>query len=419
MGNPPESRSSGHQPEPMRVLTLDSIQTLACGGVLLLVGYAVRRRVPLLTRFSIPAPVIGGLLVALAMLACRHWGLSPVRFDSTLEQPLMIAFFTGIGFNASAALLKVGGRQILLFLGLASVLAVVQNLLGIGVARAFGLPPLFGVVTGSATLAGGPATGLAFAPLFAQAGVHGARSVALANAMAGIVCGSILGSPLAALLIERLGLYPASTPPAGADALLPATTEARPDHALDPAYRALKSLAFMLLAMGIGTWISAGLGMLGWTLPGYIGAMLAGAAIRNLDDRLGWFGLSARSMELIGTTSLSLFLVVALMDLHLWDLAGLALPLLANLALQSVLVLAFCCWPLLRLMGRDYDAAVMASGFTGFMLGTTANAMACMSSLTERFGPAPRAFLVAPVVGAFLIDFSNAIVITVFVNAWS
>jgi ESS family glutamate:Na+ symporter len=147
--------------------------------------------------------------------------------------------------------------------------------------------------------------------------------------------------------------------------------------------------------------------------------MLAGAAIRNLDDRLGWFGLSARSMELIGTTSLSLFLVVALMDLHLWDLAGLALPLLANLALQSVLVLAFCCWPLLRLMGRDYDAAVMASGFTGFMLGTTANAMACMSSLTERFGPAPRAFLVAPVVGAFLIDFSNAIVITVFVNAWS
>ena len=400
------------------MLTLDPIQTLACGGLFLLVGYGIRSRVPLLARFSIPAPVIGGLLVALFMLACRQWAVIPLRFDVAFEQPLMIAFFTGIGFNASTALLRVGGRQILLFLGLASVLAITQNLLGIGMAEAFGLPPLFGVVTGSATLAGGPATGLAFAPLFAGAGVPGARSVALANAMAGIVCGSVLGSPLAALLIERLGLKPAASIQSEEDEQAPAMPEATAHRLADPACAGLKSLVFRLLAMGIGAWISEGLGLLGLTLPGYIGAMLVGALIRNIDDQLGWFGLSVRSMELIGNTSLSLFLVVALMDLHLWDLAGLAMPLLANLLLQSVLVVAFCCWPLLQLMGRDYDAAVMASGFTGFMLGTTANAMACMSSLTERYGPAPRAFLVAPVVGAFLIDFTNAIVITVFVNAW-
>ena len=403
----------------MRVLTLDSIQTLACGGLLLLVGYAIRKRVPLLMRFSIPAPVIGGLLVALAMLVCRHWGITPLQFDTSFEQPLMIAFFTVIGFNASASLLKVGGRQILMFLGLASGLAVVQNLLGIGMARAFGLPPLFGVVTGSATLAGGPATGLAFAPLFAKAGVHGARSVALANAMAGIVCGSILGSPLAALLIERLGLYPAAA--TRIDAGEPtATVATEPERRfIEPAHAGLKSLVFILIAMGIGAWISQGLGMLGLTLPSYIGAMLAGAVLRNIDDHFHWFGFSVCSMELIGNASLSLFLVVVLMDLHLWDLAGLALPLLVNLVLQSVLVVALCCWPLLQLMGRDYDAAVMASGFTGFMLGTTANAMACMSALTERFGPAPRAFLVAPVVGAFLIDFTNAVIITVFVNVWT
>lgn len=400
------------------MLTLDSIQTLACGGVLLLVGYAIRRRVPLLARFSIPAPVIGGLLVALLMLACRHWSITPIRFDTGFEQPLMIAFFTGIGFNASATLLKIGGRQILLFLGLASALAVIQNLLGVGMARAFGLPPLFGVVTGSATLAGGPATGLAFAPLFASAGVQGARSVALANAMAGIVCGSIIGAPLAAMLIERLGLYPAQATHVDAEAATAAATRSIRHRVVDPAYAGLKSLVFMLIAMGIGAWISTGLGMLGLTLPAYIGAMLAGAVIRNVDDHLGWFGLSACSMELIGNISLSLFLVMALMDLHLWDLAGMAAPLLANLALQTLLVVALCCWPLLQLMGRDYDAAVMASGFTGFMLGTTANAMACMSSLTERFGPAPRAFLVAPVVGAFLIDFTNAVIITVFVNVW-
>jgi len=405
------------------VLTLDPVQTVACGGLFLLVGYAIRARVRLLARFSIPAPVIGGLLVALAMLVCRQWELTPVRFDTTFKQPLMIAFFTGIGFNASASLLKVGGRQIVLFLGLATGLAVVQNLLGIALATAFGLPPLFGVITGSVTLAGGPATGLAFAPLFTAAGVHGAPSVALANAMAGIVFASVIGAPLATMLIERLKLRTPRSLDADGVRPEPSTVPVVITEAIvsadEHAYAALRSFVFIVLAMGIGAWISGGLGALGLTLPSYIGAMLVGALIRNADDRFGWFGLSPRSIEIIGNAALSLFLVVALMDLHLWDLAGLATPLLVILGAQSIVVMAFCCWPLLRLMGRDYDAAVMASGFVGFMLGTTANAVAVMSSLTERFGPAPRAFLVAPIVGAFLIDFTNAIVITVFLNGWS
>ena len=401
------------------MLTLDAVQTVACGGVFLLAGYAIRRRVPLLGRFSIPAPVIGGLLVALAMLACRQWGVRPVAFDTTLQQPLMIAFFTSIGFNASASLLKVGGRQIVLFLALATVLAVVQNVVGVALAKAFGLPPLFGVLTGSVTLTGGPATGLAFAPLFTEAGVHGAPSVALANAMAGIICGSVIGAPLATLLIERYRLRAPHTPDtAGDTAPTPTAAATGAGSAEAQAFAGLRSFVLVLLAMGLGAWISDGIGALGVTLPSYIGAMLVGALIRNVDDRSGWFGLSARSIEIVGNASLSLFLVVALMNLHLWDLAGLALPLLAGLAVQTVLVAGFCAWPLLRLMGRDYDAAVMAGGFAGFMLGTTANAVAVMGSLTERYGPAPRAFLVAPIVGAFLIDFTNAIVITAFVNGW-
>ncbi len=405
------------------MLTLDPVQTVACGGLFLIVGYAIRARVPLLSRFSIPAPVIGGLLVALALLACRQWNVTPVHFDTAFKQPLMIAFFTGIGFNASTSLLKVGGRQIVLLLALATGLAVVQNLVGMALATAFGLPPLFGVITGSVTLTGGPATGLAFAPLFTAAGVQGAPSVALANAMAGIVLASVIGAPLATMLIERLRL-PTPRASASADGIqegqpLPLPVATTVQSAEAQAYAGLKSFVFILLAMGIGAWISGGLGALGLTLPSYIGAMLVGALIRNVDDRLGWFGLSPRSIETIGNAALSLFLVVALMDLHLWDLAGLATPLLVILAAQAIVVVAFCCWPLLRLMGRDYDAAVIASGFVGFMLGTTANAVAVMSSLTERFGPAPRAFLVAPIVGAFLIDFTNAIVITVFINGWS
>lgn len=403
------------------MLNLDAIQSLACGGLFLLVGYAIRKRVPLLARFSIPAPVIGGLLVALALLACRQWEVTPVRFDTTFKQPLMIAFFTAIGFNASTSLLRIGGRQLLLFLGLASGLAVVQNLVGIGLATAFGLPPLFGVITGSVTLTGGPATGMAFAPVFAEAGVHGAASVALANAMAGIVLGSVIGAPVATMLIERLKLRTPIGSPRTASAVAVALAVEPPASAPrveEAAYAGLRNFVWLLLAMGLGAWISGGLGQLGLTLPAYIGAMLVGALIRNIDDRHGWFALSMPTIDIIGNTCLSLFLVMALMDLHLWELSGLALPLLVNLGVQSLIVVAFCCWPLLQLMGRDYDAAVMASGFIGFMLGTTANAMAVMSSLTERYGPATRAFLVAPIVGAFLIDFTNALVITGFINGW-
>ncbi len=403
------------------MLRLDPVQTLAVGGLCLVAGYGIRRRVPLLARFNIPAPVIGGLLVALALLACRWWDVTPVRFDTGLKQPLMIAFFTSIGFNASVALLRIGGRQVAWLLGLATLALVAQNAVGMVLAGAFGLPPLFGVLAGSATLAGGPATGLAFAPLFEQAGVRGAESIALTTAMSGIVCGSILGAPLATLLMERFHLQPRPRAAVAGTAVEIVQDEAGgpADGEGDRIHAGLKGLVLIVAAMGAGTWVSAGLEGLGVTLPGYIGAMLVGAAIRNFDDATGWIRLPLPRMDAIGGICLSLFLAVALMDLHLWELAGLAAPLLVNLAVQALLVAVFCLWPLLWLMGRDYDAAVMAGGFTGFMLGTTANAMAVMGSMTERYGPAPRAFLVAPLVGAFFIDFTNAVVITVFVNGWT
>lgn len=145
--------------------------------------------------------------------------------------------------------------------------------------------------------------------------------------------------------------------------------------------------------------------------------MLVGAVIRNFDDKTGWVGLSVRTTDLIGNVCLALFLAVALMNLKLWELSGLALPLVANLGVQVALVVLFCV-PVFRIMGRDYDAAVMGGGFIGFMLGTTANAMAVMRTLVLRYGAAPRAFLVAPLVGAFFIDFSNALIITGFLNFW-
>lgn len=405
-------------------MQLDLIQTLAFGGIVLLAGYGLRNKIGLLGRYNIPPPVIGGLLVAVALSIWRAFGGTlPVTFDTTLQSPLMVAFFTTIGFSASLALLRSGGPQVLMFLLLATIFAIAQNVLGVGVATLFGLDPLFGVLTGSVTLTGGPATGLAFAPLFEAAGVQAAASVAVAAAMAGIVLGGIVGGPVGTVLIQRYGLHSAATKSAATEAATEITEAQRPSEppsvdAEDSAetFAVLKNVVLILVAMWVGSWVSMGFSKLGVTLPAYIGAMLIAALMRNIDDATGWFGLSMRIVDVIGAVALALFLVLALMTLRLWELAALALPLVVTILLQVLLVMLAARWLIYRAMGSDYDAAVMSGGFVGFMLGTTANAMAVMASLAERHGPAPRAFLVAPMVGAFFIDFTNAIIITIALN---
>lgn len=401
------------------MLELDLIQTLAFGGVALMLGYGLRRVVPVLARYNLPAPVLGGLLVAVALLLARGVGEVPIKFDTTLQTPLMIAFFSTVGFGASLALLRSGGPQVLLFLIIATIFAIAQNVLGVLVAQLFGLHPLFGVLAGSVTLTGGPATGLAFAPLFEGAGVPAAASVAVAVAMAGIVSGGIVGGPVGTWLIERFHLQPTARTVQREITVTAEITDEQQNPAAEDSsetFVVLKSVVVILVAMWIGSWVSKGFAALGITLPGYIGAMLVAALIRNIDDATGWLGLSTRIIDVIGAVALSLFLVLALMTLRLWELAALALPLIVVVTAQVLLVVVAARWLVYRAMGRDYEAAVMSGGFVGFMLGTTANAMAVMSTLAERHGPAPRAFLVAPMVGAFFIDFTNALIITGALN---
>ncbi|OGD20961.1 MAG: sodium/glutamate symporter [Candidatus Aminicenantes bacterium RBG_16_63_16] len=407
------------------MLELDLIQTIAFAGIVLFIGYGLCRAIRPLTRFNIPPPVVGGLVVAVATLIARHYGVTFFRFDTTLRDPLMIAFFTTIGFGASLSLLKVGGPQVLLFFLAATVVAVFQNILGILIAAPFGINPLFGVLSGSVTLTGGPATGLAFAPLFEQAGVRGAAAVAVAAPMFGIISGGLIVGPVGTYLIERHNLRKARVH-AGATPLLIAEEiveeRLREPKSTAPAgedkesYLLLKNLVILLAAMWIGSWLSKGFAALGFTLPAYIGAMFMAAIIRNCDDWTRVFGLSQKTMDDLGHIALSLFLVVALMTLKLWELSGLFLPLLVILVGQVILATVVCFWPLFQMMGRDYDSAVMCGGFIGFMLGTMANAMAGMKVLADRYGPARRAFLVVPMVGAFFIDFTNALLITVFLN---
>jgi ESS family glutamate:Na+ symporter len=409
-------------------MKLDAVHTVALAGVVLFLGYGVRRLIPFLARSNVPGPVIGGLLASVVVLVGRAQGVPAWELDTSLQSPMMIAFFTTIGFAASLKLLRVGGPQVLVFFGLATVFALMQNVVGVAMARILGLHPLFGVLTGSVTLTGGPATGLAFAPQFEAAGVAGATTVAVASAMVGIVAGGVIGGPVGTWMVQRFRLHAplrqraeVETPVASdlVEARLPEPDADTPAGEDEGSWVLLKATVLILLAMWGGSWVSAAFVALDFTLPATIGGMLVAAVIRNLDDFTGWIGVSQRTIDDLGSVALALFIAMALMTLRLWEIASLAGPMLAILAVQIAIVVAFCRWPVFPLMGRDYDSAVMASGFCGFMLGTTANAMANMRSLVERYGPAPRAFLVVPMVGAFFIDFVNALIIVGFINFFS
>ena len=406
------------------LLTLDLVQTVAFAGIILFVGYGLRRLIPPLARVNIPAPVCGGLPVAAILAVLYFSGIQPLKFDTTLQVPLQNTFFASVGFGASIALLQRGGPLVFWFFIIATIAAALQNVVGGVVAMALGQHPLMGVLAGSVTLTGGPATGLAFAPLFQEAGVAGAATLAVAAAMVGIVSGGVIGGPIGTYLIERQ-VRPI-TPGVPRDPTLQQVAEqsfaeplqSHPAGEDVESYVLLKHIVIVITTVGLGVWVSAWLTRAGMTLPGYIGAMLVAAVFRNVDDWTGLFGLSQRVVDDLGNVALSLFLVMALMTLRLWELAGLVIPLLVILAAQVLLIAVLCVVAIPRLMGRDYDAAVMSSGFCGFMLGTTANAMANMGALVERYGPAPKAYLVVPLVGAFFIDFTNAVIVTIFVNLW-
>jgi ESS family glutamate:Na+ symporter len=391
--------------------------------VILFAGYGLRRLIPILGKVNIPAPVCGGIPVAGIFAILYFSGIQPLKFDTALQVPFQNTFFASIGFAASLALLRRGGPLVFTFFLLSVVVVVLQNVLGWALAWALGQHPLMGVLAGSVTMAGGPATGLAFAPLFEQAGVPGAATLAVAAAMAGIVAGGVIGGPIATYLIEhRLRIAPGG-PGTGtlaniAEQQVPEPPLAAPAGEDVEAYVLMKHLILLVVTVGAGVWVGAWLSSLGTTLPAYIGAMLVAAVLRNIDDATGVFGLSSRMIDDLGNIALSLFLVMALMTLRLWEIAGLVIPLLIILAAQVALVAVIALWVVTRLMGRDYDAAVMSGGFAGFMLGTSANAMANMGALVERYGPAPKAYLVVPLVGAFFIDFANALLITFFVNLW-
>lgn len=387
---------------------LDAIQVLALSCFGLVFGDWLKRRIPLLDDLNIPAPIVGGLIYALAMLGLR--GHMDFAMELSLQRVLMVAFFTSVGLGASISLVKRGGPQVLLFLIVATIGATLQNGVGIGLSHVFGLDPLLGIVSGSVALTGGPATALSFGKTFEALGVEGATTVGVSCAMFGMTAGGLLGGFIGGRIIRKEGLR--SSAIAGPEGLAPVT------ELLDVEQEEsslLQNIVVIGICMGLGSILGAWFTSREILLPEYVGAMIIAGIVRNLDDRFHFAGISQRHADMIGNIALSLFIVMAMLGLRLWELAHLALPMVAMLMVQVALIWAMCL-AVYRWMGRDYEAAVMSGGFCGFMLGTTANAVACMSVLTQKYGPAPRAFIVVPLVGASLIDFTNATIINFLTN---
>lgn len=396
------------------VLQMDMVQSMALGVIVLLIGSYLVRKIDFLERFCIPAPVVGGTLFAILALILHQTGTMDIEMDNTLRVVAMTAFFTTVGFSASFRLLKKGGIKVFIFLGCAVGLVVLQNILGVGLATLFDLNPLIGLATGSVPMTGGHGTAGSWGPIIEDAGAIGAEAIAVAAATFGLIAGSMMGGPLGKRLIEKNNLLDKrnnSAKVVEVDELDDSDRKLVPNNFAVGSYQ-------ILIAMGLDTIISAFIvEKTGWTFPPYIGAMLAAAIIRNISDMTDIFETPMFEIDVIGSIALSLFLSMALMALRLWDLADLAVPFIVMLVAQTVLMALFAYFVTFNVMGRDYDAAVLAGGHCGFGLGATPNGIANMTSITGRFGPSPVAFFILPLIGSLFIDFFNTGVITIFMNA--
>lgn len=391
-------------------LSLDMYQTLAVAVAVLYLGAWLRRKISVLETFCIPAPVVGGLIFAVASCALYVGGLVEFSFDETLKNVCMVMFFTSVGFQANLKVLKSGGVSLLVFLACVIVLIVSQNGLALGFASLLGIDPYIGLCTGSIPMVGGHGTAGAFGPVLEDLGLAGATTLCTAAATFGLLAGSLMGGPLGRRLILKHDLL--KTAVQADDAELVADEKKHHRSARNYAPAAYQ----IAIAMGLGTIISWALSKTGMTFPVYIGAMIIAAIMRNLSEYGGRFTVHMGEINDIGGICLSLFLGIAMITLKLWQLAELALPLLVLLLVQTVFMASFAYFVIYNVMGRDYDAAVLAAGSCGFGMGATPNAMANMQALTDKFVPSVKAYLLVPIIGSMFADFINSITITVFIN---
>ncbi len=391
-------------------INIDMYQTLAIAVLVLMLGGFLKKRINVLERFCIPAPVVGGLIFAIFTCVLYATGIAEITFDDTLREVCMVFFFTSVGFQANLKVLKSGGKALGVFLILVILLITLQNFTAVGLSSLMGLDPLIGLCTGSIPMVGGHGTAGAFGPVLEDFNITGATTLCTAAATFGLISGSLIGGPIGRSLIEKKNLL--DTIVTEDDSVLVEDEKKHMRHTtMYPA-----ATFQLILAIGLGTIFSWILTKTGMTFPIYIGAMIAAALFRNLGEYTGKFTIHMGEINDIGGICLSLFLGIAMITLKLWQLASLALPLVLLLAGQVILMFLYARFVVFNIMGRDYDAAVLASGTCGFGMGATPNAMANMQAICDRYEPSVKAYLLVPIIGSLFADFINSLIITFFIN---
>ena len=391
-------------------IQLDMYQTLAIAVLVLLLGRYLKKKIYVLEKFCIPAPVIGGLLFAIMTCICYVTSLAEFSFDDTLREVCMVFFFTSVGFQANLKVLKTGGKSLIIFLGLVISLILLQNFTAVGLAKLLGLNPLIGMCTGSIPMVGGHGTAGAFGPVLEDLNISGATTICTAAATFGLIFGSLIGGPLGKRLIEKHNLM--KTVSNEDDSLLVEDEKKHERHTNMYA----EAVFQLILAIGLGTIFSMLLTKTGMTFPIYIGAMLAAALMRNICEYTKITTIHMGEINDLGGICLSLFLGMAMITLKLWELASLAMPLIILLTAQVILIIIFTYIIEYNIMGHDYDAAILVAGTCGFGMGATPNAMANMQAVCDRYAPSVKAYLLIPLVGSLFADFLNSLVITFFIN---
>ena len=395
----------------MITIEINKYLTLAIAVGVLMLGQFLRKRIRFLETFCIPAPVVGGLVIAIISCILYVTGVVEFIYDDTFREICMVFFFTSVGFQANLAVLKEGGKDLIIFLVQVILLIILQNVLAVGVSRVLGVDPLIGLCTGSVPMVGGHGTAGAFGPVIEDFGIQGATTIATAAATFGLIAGSLIGGPLGNSLIKKYDLL--KTAKSADDVEIFDEDEEQHVRHFDNYAPAVFELC---VTVGLGTLVSALLTKTGMTFPVYIGAMIVAAVIRNIGESTGKIKVYMGEINDLGGICLSLFLGIAMITLKIWQLAALALPLVILLLVQLAFMYLFARFVIFRFMGRDYDAAVITAGTCGFGMGATPNAMANMQAICDKYVPSIKAYLLIPIVGSLFADFINSLVITFFIN---
>lgn len=402
------------------VLSVGPLESFLIAISVLFPGHFINTKIPVLKKFNIPEPIVGGLIVAVLITALHFQGVD-LEFSLPLQNTFMLMFFSTVGLAANYTQLMKGGAKVFIFLGVASFYIIIQNGVGVSLATALGLDPLMGLIAGSITLSGGHGTGAAWSQTFTENyGLSNTLEIAMASATFGLIIGGIIGSPVAQKLIEKHEFESEYGRGVRTHERFPeVVTYNEYEEDKVTAKKVIEVLFILLLcvtgAKYLEQWVSS-FDIKWLMIPDFVYALFIGVFITNVLEVSKVRTIDAETVDILGTVSLSLFLAMALMSLKLWNIFDLAVPFLLILAVQSVVLGLFAYFVTFKVMGSNYDAAVMSGGHCGFGLGATPTAVMNMGSLVNKYGPSPQAFMVVPIVGAFFIDIVNLIILQGYIS---